>query len=67
MDVSARSNRSTETAGDFVVAQIDVRTARGTDRRSGSATNLLFPFTIEALDNGAVLSFPKVLKFAENR
>src|SRR5215470_16858342 len=66
MDVSACSNRSTETAGDFVVAQINVRAARGADCRSGGATNLLFPFTFETFDDRAVLPFPKILKFAED-
>jgi hypothetical protein len=66
MDVSPRSNRSTETAGDFIVAQINVRAARGADCRSGTATNLLFPFTFETLDDRAVLPFPKILKFAED-
>jgi hypothetical protein len=66
MDVSARSNRSTEAAGDLVVAQINVRAARGADCRSGGATNLLFPSTLETLDDRAMPPFPKILKFAED-
>ena len=66
MYVPSCPNRAAKTAGNFVVAQIDVRAARRADRRSGGATNLLFPFTFETLDNGAVLPFPKILKFAED-
>jgi len=43
-----------------------VRAARRTDCGRGATTNLLFPFAFETLDNRAVLSFPKILKFAED-
>ena len=66
MYVSSCPNRAAETAGDFVVAQINVRAARRADCGSGAAANLLFPFTFETLDNGAVLPFPKILKSAED-
>jgi len=66
MYISSCPNRAAETAGDFVVAQINVRAARWADCGSGGATNLLFPFTFETLDNRAVLPFPKILKFAED-
>lgn len=67
MNVSSRPNRSAETAGDFVVAQIDVSAAPRTDGRSSRAADLLFPFTVKTLDDRAMLLFPKLLKFAENR
>ena len=67
MDVSARSNRAAESAGDFVVAQINMCAARRADRRGSRATNLLLPLTFETLDNRALLPFPKILKFAEDR
>ena len=66
MDVPTGSNRSTETAGDFVVAQINVRAARRADCRSSRAADLLFPLAVETLDNRAVLPFPKILEFAED-
>ena len=67
MDVSSRSNRAAETAGDFVVAQINVRAACRADCRSRCATDLLLPLTFETLDNRAALPLPKILKFAEDR
>jgi len=66
MYVSPCPNRAAETAGDFVVAQINVRAARRADCGSGAAANLLFPFTFETFDNGAALPLPKILKFAED-
>ena len=66
MYVAASANASTESTDDFVIAQINMRAARGTDCRSGAATDLLFPFTFETLDDGAVLFFPKLLKSAED-
>jgi len=66
MDVSPRSNRAAETAGDFVVAQINVCAACRADCRSRRATDLLLPLTFETLDNRAVLPFPKILKFAQD-
>jgi len=66
MYVSSCPNRPAETAGNLVVAQIDVRAARRTDCGRGATTNLLFPFAFETLDNRAVLPFPKILKFAED-
>src|SRR5947207_13621859 len=65
MYVSPCPNRPAEAAGNFVVAQIDVRAARRADCGRRGATNLLFPFAFETLDNRAVLPFPKILKFAE--
>ena len=66
MYVSPCPNRPAEAAGNFVVAQIDVRAARRADCGRRGATNLLFPFAFETLDNRAVLPFPKILKFAED-
>jgi hypothetical protein len=67
MDVSSCSNRSAETAGDFVVAQINVRAARGADRRRSRPADLLLPLAFETLDNRAVLPLPKILKSPEDR
>src|ERR1700747_3772849 len=66
MDVSARSNRSAKTAGDFVVAQVNVSAARRADGRRRRATHLLFPLAFETLDDRAVLTFPKILKPTED-
>ena len=67
MYIAAGANASTEPAGDFVIAQINVRTARWTDCRRCGARNLLFAFTFETLDNRTGLTLPKILEFAENR
>jgi len=67
MYVPSCPNGAAETAGDFVVAQINVRAARRADCGSGAAANLLFPFTFETLDNRAALPLPKLLKLAEDR
>ena len=65
MHVAAGANASAETAGDFVVAQINMRTARRADCRSRRASDLLFPFTIKTLDDRTALSLPKILEFAK--
>ncbi|HEY4639427.1 MAG TPA: hypothetical protein VIG87_05850 [Candidatus Udaeobacter sp.] len=67
MYIAAGANASAETAGDFVIAQIDVRAARWTDCRCCSARNLLFAFTFETLDNRIGLPLPKILEFAKKR
>ena len=67
MHIAARANASAKTAGDFVVAQINVRAARWANRRSGRARDLLFPLTLETLDDRAALSLPKILESAKQR
>src|SRR4030095_1851432 len=62
MYVTTRSNRSAESAGDLVVAEIYMRAASGTDCRRCRAADLLFPFAFETFDNRAALPFPKILK-----
>jgi len=66
MDVATGSNASAESAGDFVVPQVNVCATCRADRRSGCATHLLFPITFEAFDNRASLSFPKILEAAKD-
>jgi hypothetical protein len=67
MYVAASANASTEPAGDFVIAQINVGAAGRTDCRRRGARNLLFAFTFETLDNRTGLTLPKILKFAKKR
>jgi hypothetical protein len=67
MYVAASANASTEPAGDFVIAQINVRAAGRTDCRSRGARNLLFAFTFETLDDRRGLPLPKILEFAKKR
>src|SRR4030095_16439435 len=62
MDVATCSNRSAESTGDLIVAEIDMRAATGADCRRRRAADPLFPLTFEALDNPAALPFPKILK-----
>ena len=66
MHLAAGSNAPAETAGDFVVAQINMRTTRRADCRSRRAGDLLFSFTIKTLDNRTALSLPKMLESAKN-
>ena len=66
MDIATRSNASAETAGDFIIAQINVRATSWTNCRSGCARNLLFPLTLETLDDRTTFSLPKFLEPAEN-
>ena len=67
MHVTAGANASTESAGDFVIAQINVRAAGRADCRRRCARNLLFPFTFETLDNATGLPLPKILEFPKDR
>ena len=62
MYVTTRSNRSAESAGDLVVAEIYMRAASGADCRRRRAADLLFSLTFETLDNRATPPFPKTLK-----
>src|SRR5437588_11360982 len=67
MHVPTRSNASAKTACDLIVAQINVRAAGRANGRSRRARHLLFPFTLETLDNRTALSLPKILEPAEER
>ena len=67
MYIAAGANASTEPAGDFVIAQINVRAAGRADCRRRCARNLLFPFAFETLDNTTGLPLPKVLEFPKDR
>ena len=58
MYIAAGANASTESTGDFIIAQINVRAAGGTDCRRCGARNLLFAFTFETLDNRTGLTLP---------
>ena len=67
MYVAAGANAPTESAGDFVIAQINVRAAGRTNGRCRGARYLLFAFTFEALDNRSSLTIPKIFEFAKKR
>src|SRR5207244_6607688 len=67
MHVPTRSNASAKTACDLIVAQINVRAAGRANCRSRRARHLLFPFTLETLDNRTALSLPKILESAKER
>ena len=62
MHVATRSNRSAESAGDLVIAEINMGAACRADCRRRRAADLLFPLTFETLDNRAALPLPKILK-----
>jgi hypothetical protein len=62
MHVATGSNRSAESAGDLVIAEIYMRAASGAVCRGRRAADLLFPITFETLDNRATPPFPKTLK-----
>ncbi len=67
VNITAGANASTEPAGDFVIAQINMRAAGRTDCRCRGAGNLLFTFTFETLDHRSGLPLPKILELAEDR
>src|SRR4029450_10956125 len=67
MDLAPCSNRSAETAGDFVIAKINVRAALRADCGWGRTADLLFSLAFETLDNRAVLPAPQGSKFLANR
>ena len=67
MHIASGANASTEPAGDFVIAQVNVRTAGGADCGCRGARDLLFAFTVETLDDRTGLPLPKILEFAEDR
>ena len=62
MNVPAGSDASAEAARNFVVAQINMRTASRADGRSRCAADLLFPLTFKTFDNQAALSLPEILE-----
>src|SRR5437762_4959195 len=47
MHITAGANASTEPAGNFVIAQVNVRAAGRADCRRRGARNLLFAFTLD--------------------
>ena len=65
--ITACANAPTEPAGDFVIAQVNVRAAGRADGRCRGARNLLLAFTFETLDNRTGLPLPKILEFPEDR
>ena len=67
MHITAGANASTEPAGNFVIAQVNVRAAGRADCRRRGARNLLFAFTFETFDNRTGLPLPKILEFTEDR
>ena len=62
MHVATGSNRSAESAGDLVIAEIYMRAASGADCRGRPPADLLFALTFETLDNRATPPFPKTFK-----
>ena len=67
MYIAASANASTESAGDFVIAQVNVRATGRADGRRRGARNLLFAFTFETFDDRTGLPLPKILEPAEDR
>src|ERR1043165_1862665 len=67
MHVTAGADAATEPAGDFVIAQVNVRAAGRTDCGCRCARNLLFAFTFETLDDRSGLPFPKILELSKDR
>ena len=65
--ITSGANASTEPAGDFVIAQVNVRATGWADCRRRGARDLLFAFTFETLDDRTGLPLPKILEFAKDR
>jgi hypothetical protein len=66
MHVAAGPNGTAEAAGDFIIAQINVRAAPGANRGGRRAGDLLFAFAFETFDQKAALPFPKIFKLAQD-
>ena len=67
MHIASGANASTKPAGDFVIAQVNVRATGGADCRRRGARDLLFAFTFETLDDRTGLPLPKILESAKDR
>ena len=67
MHVAARSNRSAETAADFVIAQINMGATSRTNCGCRRTADLLLSVAIKTLDYQSALSLPEILKFVTNR
>ena len=65
--ITTGANASTEPAGDFVIAQVNVRAAGRADCRGRGARDLLLAFTFETLDDRTGLPLPKIFEFAKDR
>ena len=65
MQIAAGANASAETGGDFVIAQINVRTTAWTIGRGGRVTDLVLSLAFETGDAAASLPMPKTFRFSE--
>ena len=67
MDLAVCSNRAAEARANFVIAQINVLAALGTNRRVGGRTDFLRGLAIKALDDRAVMLGPKPFQLSKKR
>ena len=64
MDVAASPNRPAETGGDFVIAQIDMRTAAGAVGRRCLIADFVFALTLETRNEAIAMSTPNRFEFS---
>ena len=67
MDVAASPNCPAEAGGDFVITEIDVRTASGTIARCRLIADFVFAFAFETRNEAIALPAPHRLKLAMER
>ena len=65
MYLALSSNRTAETRGDFVIAQVNVLAALRANRRVRGGTDFLRGFAIKTLDDRAVVLAPKAFQFSQ--
>ena len=62
MDVARRPYGTAKSGRDFVIAQVDVSTARRANCRGSRAAYFLFSMTIKTLDDTGAFAFPQRIK-----
>jgi len=67
MNVAAGPNRPAKAGGNFVIAEIDVRTATGTIGRCRLIANFVFPFAFETGNEAIALPAPHRFKLSMKR
>ena len=67
MHVTASANRSAEAGGDFVIAQIDVRTTPGAVGRGRLVAYFVFAFAFETRNEPIALPAPHRLELSMKR
>ena len=67
VQIAASANAATETGGDFVIAQINVRAATGTIRGRCLIADFVLSLAFETGDDAITLATPNIFEFAMKR